>query len=281
MRYEDFHDSFINVICKYKDTYKDKSFAVLCSGGLDSLALLFACIEVGLPVHAYTFTLDDRVSTDCKLATIVCNDLNVEHTVVKVPTTESLIVNDMITLAKDFKCLTKTDFECSFPMLHLYQAITEDIILSGHFSDDYFGLTKYFAIHFLKTRTLDEYKDEVWNSYNTNQKDTRALMDLKFNKLHLDPFDDPMIHKVFEGTTWYELNKPKIKMPIYLSFKDLFDKYSFYHSNYQCGDSGVREICAKAMLNSEYNVGNYKSATGAYNEIVRRLEYDRHSQKLF
>ena len=48
----------------------DNEVAVLLSSGIDSASVLFSLLEAGKKVTAYTFCLDDRVSTDLKYAEI-------------------------------------------------------------------------------------------------------------------------------------------------------------------------------------------------------------------
>lgn len=278
---------FYPTICKgmvdFYEAHNDRTFAVFLSGGYDSRFVLYMCKELGIPVKCYTFTLDDRVSTDAKLAQEICEREDVECITVKIPTDAEIIFFTLEELARRYNCVKKTDFECGLPLYYLYKSVMEDVILMGSKSDDYFGLSKKFAIHYSKLPNgLQMYKDEyLGKETNLNQAIQKEMLDRKFNKISFDPFDTYEVNALFENTTYDEVNKDHIKAPLYFSFKQRYDEMKPYHSNYQCGDSGIRELCADVLLNSKYNTKNFKSVVGCYNEMIRSIQDDRNNSKLF
>ena len=261
----------------YYESNKEKTFSVLLSGGYDSRFVLYLCKDLNIPIsRCYTFSLDNKLSTDATLAKAVCKRENVDLNIVDIPTDSQTLISIMEELAADYNCIKKTDFECVLPLYCLWKNIEEDVILMGTDSDNYFALGKKYALHFKNLPDgLTKYKEHLWSDPNDGQIQQKALLDTRYNKQMFDVFNTPQVYDAFKNTAWDELNKPYRKGPLYCKFSDRYDEIEPYRSSYQCGDSGIRELCANVLLNSKYNVdGKYKSVVGCYNEI-RRNTNDR------
>ena len=261
---------------------KDKTFSITLSGGYDSRFILYLCKSLNIPIKCcYTFCIENKLSTDLKLAKLVCEEEKVPLKVVTIPRNSSSIVKTMEILAKEYKCVKKTDFECTLPLYYLYKEINEDVILMGTDSDNYFALGRNYALHFKKFKDgLTRYKEYLWSNPNDGQIQQKAMFDYKYNKQMFDVFNTKSVYDVFKDTSWNELNIPYKKGPLYIAFKSKYDLIKPYRVSYQCGDSGIRELCEEILMSSKYNRG-YKSVVGCYNEIVRSLVNDIHTTKLF
>lgn len=272
--YGNIYSTLSTVMLNYYTEHKDKTFTVLLSGGYDSRFVLYLCKDLNIPIsRCYTFSLENKLSTDAKLAKAVCDKENVELEIVNISVNADSIITIMEDLATNFNCVKKTDFECVLPLYCLWKNIKEDVILMGTDSDNYFALGKKYALHFKNLPDgLTKYKEHLWGDPNDGQIQQKALLDSIYNKQMFDVFNTKEVYNVFENTTWDELNKPFRKGPLYCKFADRYDEISPYRSSYQCGDSGVRELCADVLLHSKYNVdGKYTSVIGCYNEIRRQI----------
>lgn len=288
-----YYDTFKCIMQDYYNTYKSKEFALFLSAGYDSRSILYMCKRLNIPLHCYTFTLADRISTDCRVAVSESNFCGYDCTVVSIPTEDNVIVSDIELLAVKYGCKLKTEFECVLPLYYLHQAVSEPIIFVGTDADNYFACGSKYGFRYRKFGDLGltKYKEdkpknndikychqEIFADAEFKQ---RMLLCEEFNQLELDPYNTKQMYDIFEGTTWTEVNKPVHKLPIYEAFKSEFLREPAYRTSYQCGDSGVRELCSAVLLRSKYNTRNYMSVVGCYNEIVRRLVNDNASSALF
>ena len=67
-------------------TSSDKEVAILLSGGVDSLSILFAARRLNKSITAYTFHLDNQPTYDSNKAVEVCNMFDVKCKVIEIPT---------------------------------------------------------------------------------------------------------------------------------------------------------------------------------------------------
>lgn len=288
-----YYSTFKEILLEYANTYSLKPFALFLSAGYDSRSILYMCKILDVPLHCYTFTLSDRMSTDARVALSEAHKCGYECSVVKIPIDNDVIITDLKLLAEVYDCKLKTEFECTLPLYYLHSAVEEKIILVGTDADNYFACGSKYGLHYRKFGELglSKYKEDKPKNTDVRYKHQeifadaefkqRMLLCEKFNQIELDPYNTRKMYNIFVDTTWDELNKPKYKWPIYESFQYWFSNEPPYRTSYQCGDSGIRELCASVLLNSEFNVKNYKSVVGCYNELVRRVFDDRNRPKLF
>lgn len=279
--YDRFYKSFSEELTAFYKANQEKTFAVLLSGGYDSRFILYACLDLGIPVGCcYSFSLEDMISTDAKLAEEICKIENIPFKRIRIPVKADLVIQTMELLAKQYKCRKKTEFECTLPMYYIFESVKEDVILRGNCSDNYFALDRQYALHFKNLEDgLTKFKEKLFSEDNIDQKLQIELLCESFSKLAFDPFDTESVFKSFSNTTWQELNTPHIKGPLYSRFQEKFDAVKTYHANYQCGDTGIRELCADVLLKSRYNTKNFKSVVGCYNEIVRSVNCEKRKRK--
>lgn len=248
-----------------------KPAAVLLSSGVDSNSVLFACLELGIPVTAYSFTLDDRESRDFKYARETAKVLGVPFKAVKLNTSVKHLQGFMHYALK-MGARSKPDFECFWPMLIALRRIAKDGIpwvLSATSADSHFALSKKASMHF-RDKT-DAYRIGVFRKRNTGQK---ILLRAEADRLgiqYLTPYDTTRMCSELHGLTYDELNLPRQKQPIRDAFPEYFAKIkTTNHTNLQLGDSGIAEHF-KILLNTDMNPqGRYKAVKGVYNELARQ-----------
>lgn len=248
----------------------DKSVAVLLSGGVDSNSVLFACLELGLKTHAYSFCFKDAPSRDFKYAQAACEKLGVPfHPVYLNRSVDHLL--KYMDFAVKIGCRSKTDFECFWPMYMAMRKIEQDghgWALSATAADSHFALSKKANMHFKDK--VGEYQLLVFKKRNTGQKILLRTAATILGIQYLTPYDTTRMVSELHGYTWDELNKPRQKQPIRDAFKSYFDKVkTANHTNLQLGDSGIAEHF-KILLDTKLNPGKrYKAVKGVYNEVCR------------
>lgn len=164
---------------------KEKDVAVLLSGGLASHSVLYAAIELGKNVHAYTFHLGGIESTDLKKARETCKNNNIPHTAIVLPKEIETLKADTLFLINDIGCRLKTDIECSFPIYHSLKQIKEKAILSALGDDVYFGLTKRAAIHYSQNLDkMNEYRNNRFEKAKNQLMLMQTIGDIYNKKLY-------------------------------------------------------------------------------------------------
>jgi tRNA U34 2-thiouridine synthase MnmA/TrmU len=252
--------------------YSGKKAAVLLSSGVDSNSVLFACMELGIPVEAYSFTLDNRVSRDFKYAKNTCDILGVPFHPVYLKTTEKHLLS-YVKYAVKVGCRSKTDFECFWPMAAAFRSASKDngigYVLSATSADSHFALSKKANMHYKDK--VDYYRTVVFKKRNTGQKLLLKAEATRLGLTYLTPYDSTRMCSELHGYSWDELNKPKQKQPIRDAFPEYFDKIKVTnHTNLQLGDSGIADHF-KLLLETHLNPGKkYRAVKGVYNELVRQ-----------
>ena len=128
----------VNAAKSYKAYMEPQKVAIMLSGGSDSCGNLWAMLEAGFDVHAYTVTVDDD-GFDAVEAAKMAKHFGVEHTILKFPKDPNKVFDLMkasvaVTGATDYAnvtmgCLTE------FALRH----IKEKVVFHGHFGDSFWG----------------------------------------------------------------------------------------------------------------------------------------------
>jgi hypothetical protein len=244
----------------------DSNVAVLLSGGIDSASILFALLEAGKTVKAYSFMLGKKTSTDFKLGQKNAKTFNVEFIPIFLPTDINVLKNDLLIL-KNLGAKKKTDFECGWPMLYSYKTITEHSIGTGLGADGHFCISKKGMIHYRDN--IDVFRKNLFSSKTYAQMHIHKNLCALYNKSIFAPYLSESMKNEFLGTTWDAINKPKQKQPILNAYPDQFKKIKIMpHINLQLGDSGIANHFTK-LLQTNWNKGGYKSVVGIYNGIAK------------
>lgn len=260
---EEFREIIISSIKKIKE----KDVAVLLSGGLASHSVLYAAIELGKNVHAYTFHLGGVESTDLKKARETCKNNNILHTAIVLPKEIETLKADTLFLINDIGCRLKTDIECSFPIYHSLKQIKEKAILSALGDDVYFGLTKRAAIHYSQNLDkMNEYRNNRFEKAKNQLKLMQTIGDI-YDKELRTPYLEEELLEYFQSLTFEEINKPQKKQIIIDNFPELAG-YKQYRHSFQLGDSGIAKHFEQ-LVNTDWNLRDYKTPTGIYNSIAR------------
>lgn len=238
--------------------------AVCMSAGVDSHSVLFALMELGVPVTTYSFTLEDRESRDFKYARSTAEVLGVPFTPIYLPTNVQHLKKFLLYAVKN-GASSKTDFECMWPMVYLFRKVNEPFIVSATSADSHFALSKKANMHYKDK--VDHYRTVVFGKRNTGQRIILKAEAAKLGKSYFTPYDTTRMCSELHGLSWDELNKPQQKQPIRDSFPEYFSRIkTTVHTNLQLGDSGIADHFTK-LLDTDWNRWNYKSIKGIYNRL--------------
>lgn len=261
-----------DIILKELMKIEDDDVALCLSSGVDSSALLFALLELNKNVHVYSFTLEDRESTDFKVAKSLANKYDLDFTPIYLPTNVDVIIKDLYTLARDFNASTKTDFECAWPFLYVYPKVKERYIVTGIPADGHFCLSKRGMIHYKDN--IEEFRNIYFSKDNVGQLKQRQILANSFGKINIDPYYSSDIMIRLKGFSWDDINKPYQKMPIINMYPSEFNEIKIRkHTNFQLGDSGISEVF-KQIITHDINKWGYKSVVGIYNQIIKEVRND-------
>lgn len=267
------HDTLIHLVSEIKD----KHVGILLSSGIDSASVLFALLECGKSVHVYSFTLEDRISRDFRVAKDLSDLYSLEFTPIYLSTDLNLLKSDILNMHTNYDCESTTSYECFWPYLHAIPIVSERVIATGMGADGHFVISKNATIHYKSNPTL--FRQKYFSNPNRCQLPQRIKLANEQSKILFEPYlDERMVNYLFT-TSWNDCNKPSQKMPIRRSFPYDFENMHMYnHINFQKGDSGISDLFDE-LVYSDWNLLNYKSSTGILNCVNRgeitEVKHDR------
>ena len=254
-----------NVLLNCATAIQAESVAVLLSGGIDSASVMFAMLQAGKRVTAYTFMLDGVMSTDFHLARRNAREFGCEFVPLFLPKGIEQLKSDLLRL-RELGAKKKTDYECGWPMLYAYAAARESVVVSGMGADGHFCISKKGMIHWRDK--IDDFRRGLYSSESYAQKPIHARLAASLGKTVCTPYLTKPMQEQFLGTTWEQVNRPNQKQPIIDAFPKQFARMKVMkHVNLQLGDSGIAAHFEK-LLTSDWNRAGHKSVVGIYNKIT-------------
>lgn len=253
------------------EQHKRKNVGILVSSGVDSQSILFACREAGIKPTCFSFTRDDYESTDYFCGAAIAKHFGLQHVKVPIKTNVKSVARRLFDVISKYKLTLQTDIECLSIIKPAIEVMSEyglDVVLTGHAADTYFGSSRRAA----KFRDGREhlFREKMIADPNWSQRSYLTSMCKELGMKYDPPYQHPKISKLFENTTYKEVNQPGEKFVTREAFKDYFvqvPQYVHKHMNYQCGTSRFKEMFA-ALVDSELNIRNHKTPRGIYNDII-------------
>lgn len=247
---------------------KEEEVGLLLSGGSGSASVMFALLELGKKVHAYTFHMENVESTDLVRARDLTTKYGVKFTAVPLPTDLQTLKDDCLYLVNEVGCELKTDVECAFPIKYTLSLVEEKVLTSGLGDDNFFGLSKQALINYKHSvESMNTYRKMAYEKYEVQINLFKKMAKDHGITLH-SPYQMQEMIDVFMDTSWEEINKPKKKQWILDSFPEDFQNIKTYHANYQKGDSRISDNFLQ-LLTSDWNAKGYKRTDGIFNSIRR------------
>jgi asparagine synthetase B (glutamine-hydrolysing) len=249
---------------------QEQKVALLLSKGVDSSSLLFTLLEDGKSVTIYSFTLEDRESSDFSGARQIAKYFGLPFVPIYLPTNLEILQKDVLYLIRERGLRKKTEIECTWAMMYALNTIKEKIVVAGLGADGHFVISKKGCLHYkFSVELMNEFRNKLFSNPNYAQKQIVTKMAKEQGKKIILPFlSDDMI-QAFIGTSWEEINKPKQKQVIIDLYPAYFEQIKVHqHSNFQLGDSGIAEHFTK-LMKTNWNKGKGKTVMSIYNAIAR------------
>ena len=257
-----------DVLIKEFSNIDDNKVGLLLSGGNGSASILYTLLEMGKEVHAYTFHMEDYESTDLIIAKQLCAKYDIEHTCVALSSDLDSLKKDCLYLVNDIGCKLKTDVECCWAIKNTLPHIQERVVIIGIGDDNHFCITKKAMMYYSQTAELmDEFREKKYSKC-IAQTELIKLMAKEFDVEVNFPYTINDMCEIFKGTTYKQINKPKMKQWILDTHPEKFEVNRYYHAVFQKGDSKISDNFLQ-LLDSDWNLKGYKRTDGIYNSIGR------------
>ncbi len=231
------------ILAKLFETYlkahvKESSLALMLSSGMDSASIGFAATRLGIKINAFTFQVGDVQTFDSKHAESVADKMGWEWKLIKVPDDKHSLVKAITKMRDTYRCVKKVEYECFYPMLHVYKKVKDTCIATGLAADGYFVFSRRANIEgfggpksdpekfytyrkkYMKPLVYKGIDSLVPASYNPSGILQHDLYFQGHGQVHINPFLDKDVYKFFMQHDWLTLNTPTQKTHLVEAFAD-------------------------------------------------------------
>ena len=263
-------DIFVNEVSAIVGDNKEAGVAL--SAGVDSTCVLFALLELGIKPTVYSFHVENVMSRDFIYAKKTAEHFKCDFVECVIPRT--LNKDYIVEIIGKYGLKKKTDIECTYPFYFLLPKVREKVLVTGACADGHFCLSKKGRIHFRHTiELLHQFRDGLFNNPNYAQVATFKQICKDYFRFIIDtPYNKQSIRDYFYDMTWDECNKPKEKQPLRDMFPELLSQITiFTHTNYQCGDSEIRDIFEVLLDDAEWNSNSRSRMIDVYRDVYNKL----------
>ena len=276
----EFRDIFTNNI---KKSLPKKPVGLAMSGGIDSVSIFFALLDLGVDFECYTFYQKGYESGDLKESLRYCKHYGVKINLIELSSDVSCIYKEISELMPFIgKKVGKIKIETMRPLKILFEKCNHDFILNGLSADPYQPYRRNISL-VLKNFGESEVIKRGFRLSLQEKPDSMNLLSKKMGESFGINFFDAYCHKDIEK---YFLKFPlksllsPHKNLVTLAYKTEFDKMGGFrkHESFQI-NSKINEFHQK-LLNSKYNKRNSKAVIAIYNDIKKESEKNNQS-KLF
>lgn len=272
---------------------EDRRVVVALSGGVDSCAVLAACLEAGLKPSVVSYTPITHESTDFQMAQETAKALGLKFIPARVDVSPEALERDARRVI-DLGFHSKVQVESLAPMLRIALMAQHfgkaDVLLTGDQSDGYFCLSKWAAHNYDRSQGVPfrERSRNVKDDTDPTRIDairkryyeedfactTGVAAVCEFRGIGAEfPFRDLYIAKAFNGSLWSEVNVPRIKEPIRLAYAKWFEGGGInvrpLQVNLHKGDSHYGETMSKTLTAQPHLQGEWKTPQGLYSAMWR------------
>jgi asparagine synthetase B (glutamine-hydrolysing) len=270
--YREFHELFVKSVAA--NLIPNKEVGLAMSGGIDSMSVFFALLELNHPFECYTFYQDGIESDDYLSSVKYCKQFNIPLNVIKLPSDVDSVYNDVKEVIPYCGLkLKKTKVETLRPLMYLFKESKHDTILNGSSGDDYQPYKR--AVNVLYQKGGDELVLLYGYRRNTNfhadaYDELSQSMARTFNIEFVNCYSDPNIESYFLQFSLADLLKPH-KHLVTSAFQNEFDSVGGFrkHSSYQV-NAKITNVHDE-LLRSRYNKSGHKGIIGLYNEMKAEL----------
>jgi hypothetical protein len=251
--------------------------ALAMSGGIDSMTVFFALLDLKKEFTCYCFYQDGIESPDLVSSRQYCSQFNVPLVEICLPSDPDTVYADCVrTIPFCGVKLLKTKVETLRPLMYLFEAVKEHKILNGSSADDF-----------------QPYKRKANIAYETGGEDAvrkyRLSVDLKpdaydvlsremasaYNKEFVNVYACSEIENFYLQFTYKAITVPHKALTVQ-AFAPEFEACggARKHSSYQV-NSRITDV-HEQLLASKYNWQKHQAVIGLYNQ----MKYDIKNPKL-
>lgn len=246
------------------------SVAVFLSGGIDSCVALFCCLELGMKPVCYTFKVKGIPNEDYKAAIKVAKTFRLDIVKVICPNDINTIKRDVISLARDYGCRIKVEFEPLWPFLYVSKKLNERYVTNGWGADCVCGITKV-AVLGHKVKESKTNLHTYWKEQFAQDREIYAVQKMcreNGAEIVFIFWGDPIVEHC-KKMSWQQLNEGKHKGFLINSFEDYFMGVRVrQHASLQI-EAGIRELFLP-LLKTELNTTGTTSMIHFYRNVVRQ-----------
>jgi asparagine synthetase B (glutamine-hydrolysing) len=256
-----------------KSIKDSKSISLAFSGGIDSISIFFALIELKADFECYTVYQDGIMSEDYTSSVSYCKQFGIKLNEIKLSSDLDSVYEDIKSVLPFCgKKILKTKVETLRPLKHLFEQCNHELILNGLSADDYQPYKRKVNVLYIKGGDELVLKSGYRKSLDNKIDSMEVLskeMAKHYSKRWVDVYADKEIEDYFLRFYLKDVLYPH-KNLVVGAFADYFEKVNGFrrHSSYQV-NSKLRDV-HELLLKSKYNTKNHKAIIGLYNEIDKQ-----------
>ena len=249
---------------------------VACSGGLDSQAILWSLIDLGKKPTVFSVCFEHQISSDFLSAKQTAEYFGLEFVPVFIPYDADKYYKFLKYIIHKQGITSKPSIECLYPMMLLIKEAEKRCryLAFGHGGDIYYNLARkaeMFGKDILYESRLAQFRGGGITYGPKGQETILTRYALKKGIFAMFPYLLANVYAQFQTmTTWEETNKPQKRIVRETWPQHLKPCKVKNHSNMQLGDGDISGNLGNLILESEHNVGNWKSQVGVYNHIAKQ-----------
>lgn len=244
---------------------------LLLSGGVDSLSILAAQLELGASPDIYTFRLRGVESSDWLTAKQIAHEFGLKFHTVWIE--EDNLIQDVREIIERIGSSLKVWVQCAYPFQYVFPQLQADgvtKILWGVEAGSLLGDGRQAAVQ-AKRRTVEDERElryEYWWSDRSERGVVPWAESLGIEMC--DPYRDEVLGEFLLSIPWEQLQKPKPKEILQEAFPEFFSIAPFRkHSSYQI-NSGIRDLHDTLLEGT-----GHQAVVAVYNRIAADLESPR------
>lgn len=279
---EDFKDRFMHTVNSVP-FWSTLSF----SGGIESSAIFFAQIELGIPPYeCITFKVGNEETKDTYYARKICKYFDVPLIVVSIPVvSQAKLIEEVRHIIEITGMSRNIDIQCCHAYLHMIGKFGTLNLVTGFYEDIHYEANKKLSMMFRKMKKgeLDQdYFEEYYRAGRSHifQGLTRQctvhnyviiekfLKEKGFNLFC--PFKDKTLFDITQKLTFEETNyyQGKFKKKWFITevmFKEFFDIFGNAKNSNYMHTQGMKQYHRKVLLDGT----PYKDTISVYNRIKK------------
>lgn len=262
------------------EQHATKRVGIALSGGADSCSVFAEMLDQGLKPVVVSYSPATHESTDFKMARAASKKFGCEFHPARIRMDADVLEKGMRYVIKR-GYHGKIEVECLVPMVVVLNVAANrgiEVLFTGDQADGYFNNSKSSVITLgVRKHTDSKVVDEIRRKYYMNDQSCSEAVRKLGIELGLDdvvcPYRSRKIYAAFTGALWSEVNKPRLKEPIRIAYKDWFDVPEGFPTrpgpvNLHKGDSEFGDRMAATLL-ALPKFSQFRSPMGLYNAVHR------------